>query len=94
VPNGRPLRPDEAKAAIRNILENEDVRWTRHAVRELEKDDLETPDALNVLRAGVVDPAEWENGEWRYRVRTSRMVVVVAFVEGGMRIVTGWRIKR
>jgi hypothetical protein len=28
-------------------------------------------DETNVLRGGVVDPAEFENGSWRYRVRTA-----------------------
>jgi hypothetical protein len=94
VPNGAPLQPDEAKARIREIVEDGEFRWSRHAREELAKDDLESSDALNVLRAGVVEPAEWENGQWRYRVRTSRMVVVIAFVESGLRIVTAWRIKR
>lgn len=79
---------------IRAVIEDGEVRWSRHARNELAKDALELSDALNVLRAGLVEPAEWENGEWRYRVRTSRMYVVVAFVEGGLRIVTAWRIKR
>jgi hypothetical protein len=36
-------------------------------------------DVVNILRAGVVQPAEWENGSWRYRVSTQRMAVVAAF---------------
>jgi hypothetical protein len=90
---GAPLGPADAKALIREALECGEFRWSRHALEELAKDELGTPDALNVLRAGVVEPAEWEGGEWRYRVRTARMVVVIAFVEGGLRIVTAWRIR-
>jgi hypothetical protein len=48
-----------------------------------------------VLRAGVVDPAEFENGSWRYRVRTQMIVVVTAFrSETEIRVVTAWRMKK
>ena len=36
-------------------------------------------DVVNVLRGGVVQPAEWENGSCRYRVLTQRMAAVAAF---------------
>ena len=52
-------------------------------------------DAVNVLRAGIVDPAEFDKGCWRYRVRTRLMVVVIAFrSETEIRVVTAWREKR
>jgi hypothetical protein len=59
-------------------------------------------DLVNVLRGGTVEAPAWENGEWRYRVRTQRMTVVVAFDpdpedadsedEIELSIVTAWRI--
>ena len=52
-------------------------------------------DAINVLRGGIVEPGEFENGSWRYRVRTQRMYVVVAFrSETELRVVTAWRLKQ
>jgi hypothetical protein len=40
----------------------------------------------------VVDPAEFENSSWRYRVRTARIAVIVAFrSETELRVVTAWR---
>ena len=90
--NGAPLHPDEAKRLIRQVLRHGDLRWTRHAMRELEKDELDLPDAVNVLRGGVVEPAEWEGGQWRYRVRTTRMIVVITFVDDGLRVITAWRL--
>ena len=49
-------------------------------------------DCANVLRGGFLEPAEWENGSWRYRVRTARMCVVIAFrSEREIVIVTAWR---
>ena len=51
-------------------------------------------DVANVLRGGVVDPGEYENGSWRYRVRTARIAVIVAFrSETELRVVTAWRFK-
>ena len=38
-----------------------------------ESPELTTVDAANILRAGVVGEGEWENGGWRYQVRTPRM---------------------
>ena len=54
-----------------------------------------TVDAVNALRGGIVDPGELERGTWRYRVRTARLVVVVAFrSETDLVVVTGWRVGR
>ena len=36
-------------------------------------------DVVNILRGGVVQAAEWENGSWRDRVLTQRMAAVAAF---------------
>ena len=72
----------------------------------MEKDDLTDMDAVQVLRGGVVREAEWENGSWRYRVETPKIVFVVTFdpepvnppaedqdlSDVELIIVTGWRI--
>ena len=73
----------------------------------MDKDGLTDVDAANVLRGGVVREAEWENGSWRHRIETQRIVFVVAFdpdvnvvpaeeddvgdIE--LIIVTGWRLR-
>ena len=89
-----PLNPSDARRLIRDIIENGDVAFSGHAQDELDKDDLTTTDVLNMLRGGIVEPAEFESGSWRYRVRTARMCVVVAFrSETELRIVTAWRFK-
>lgn len=90
-----PLKPDRARRLIREILDSGQTTFSRHAEEELAADGLSTQDAVNVLRAGTVDPAEFEKGCWRYRVRTPRMVVVVAFRSATeIRVVTAWREKR
>jgi voltage-gated potassium channel Kch len=48
-----------------------------HARQESEKDKLTDVDIVNVLRGGVVREAEFENGGWRYRVETAKIVVVI-----------------
>jgi hypothetical protein len=58
------------------------------------KDKLTMPDCANVLRAGTVEEPELERGTWRYRVRTTLIVVVVAFrSQTELSIVTAWRIR-
>jgi hypothetical protein len=59
------------------------------------KDQLTTQDALNVLRAGVVEPSEFVNGSWRHRVKTNRICVVVTLSsETEAIVITAWRIGR
>jgi len=58
----------------------------------MQSDDLTIVDCINVLRGGFVDPAEWENGAWRYRVHTARICVVIEFEsETELVLVTAWR---
>jgi uncharacterized protein DUF4258 len=90
-----PLEPGAAKQCIHKILATggASVSFSAHALEELENDKLTTIDAINVLRGGVVEAPELERGTWRYRVRTNRIVVVVAFrSETHLRVVTAWRI--
>jgi hypothetical protein len=88
-----PLSPTDAKKAILSIIEDGAVSFSKHALEEMAKDNLNDQDALNVLRAGIVEPAEIEKGSWRYRVRTPRgLYFVVAFrSETELRVVTAWR---
>jgi hypothetical protein len=87
-----PLSPPDARRLIREILQSGSVVLSRHAAEEMAKDNLTMVDVTNVLRGGVVDPAEFENGSWRHRVRTARIAVIVAFrSETELRVVTAWR---
>lgn len=90
-----PLRPDDAKQLIRSILQSGRFTYSKHAKEEMLEDDMTTVDCENVLRAGVVQPPDFEKASWRYRVETSRMAVVVAFRSSTeLVVVTAWRVKR
>ncbi len=90
-----PLKPPDAKKLARDIVEHGDVDISGHAVEEMTNDELETSDCLNLLRAGVCEPPELIHGEWRYRILTARICIVIAFVSPTrLRLVTAWRIKR
>ena len=90
-----PLSPPAARRLIREILAVGEVVSSRHASQEMKKDDLTIVDCVNVLRGGIVEPAEWENGSWRYRVHTRHISVVAAFrSEKRLVIVTAWRSSR
>ncbi len=91
----RPLDPGRARQLIRKILASGEVSFSKHALKEMEEDDLTTQDCINVLRAGVVEPSEFEHGTWRYRVRGGWIWVVTAFrSETRLVVVTAWRRKR
>jgi hypothetical protein len=88
------LKPADARKLARDIMEHGSVRFTAHAQREMKNDDLETTDCVNVLRGGVFSPAEFANREWRYRVATHRICVVVTFESPDqLAVITAWRIK-
>lgn len=88
-----PWRAAEAKRRIRAIIDNGFVTYSEpHAREEMAADGISTVDCENVLRGGVVDEPEWENGAWRYRVRTRKFVFIVQFLdEAELLVVTAWR---
>ncbi len=71
------------------------VLWPSRVKDEMANDrfgPLIEADCVNVLRAGVAEPPEFEKGSWRYRVNTNRICVVVAFrSETYLVVVTTWR---
>ena len=85
----------EARRIIRDILENGETIFTSHAYEEMHNDNLSEADLLNVLRGGVVDEAEWENGEWRHRVHTQNIWAVVSIeTTSEQLVITAWRVRR
>ncbi len=88
-----PLSPIQARQIIRGILDSGIVTYAiPHALDRLRQRKITIVDCENVLRGGVVEPAEWENGAWRYPVRTQKITVIVQFVaEDELLIVTAWR---
>jgi hypothetical protein len=47
-----PLKPPDAKKLAGEIVESGEVVFSSHAREEMEKDELESTDCLNLLRAG------------------------------------------
>lgn len=88
-----PFRAHEAKRRIRAILVSGFVNYDiPHFRQEAEKDNIDMMDVTNVLRGGVVEEAEMESGEWRYRVRTQKFCVVVQFeAVDEILLITTWR---
>jgi len=70
-----PLKATDARTYIRRLLEEGIFVVSNHARREMKKDDLGDPDAINILRGGTVREGEWENGSWRYRVDNTAHVL-------------------
>jgi len=74
-----PLAQADARLLVRDILENGEVEFTAHAIERMAERGLSQVDVVNVLRGGWVEPPEFENDRWRYRVTTQRICVVVQF---------------
>lgn len=93
-----PLSSVEARRLVRLALNAGRTFFSKHARQRMSEWDMRETDVVNVLRGGWInDPAELENGTWRYKVETYGFVVVVAFrnVDDELRIevvaVTTWR---
>lgn len=89
------LAANAARKLIGEILRSPAgrVTYSRHAREEMKKDDLTEVDVVNVLRGGrITEPAEEQDGTWRYRVHTEKIWVVVAFRSATeLVVVTVWR---
>ncbi len=91
-PDLRPMKPSDARALARSIIDAGDVAFSGHALDEMRKDDLETTDCLNVIRGGVFEAPELVHDQWRYRASTQRICVVLSFSSPTrLRVVTAWR---
>ena len=91
------MSPPAAKALIRTILASGEVAFSGHALEEMGKEepDITEEETFAVLRGGIVEPAEFRGGTWRYRVRAMGVYVVLAFrSETRAKVVTAWRAKR
>jgi len=87
-----PLGPADAKKLLRAIVAGGEVGFTSHALDEMEHDAITQADVTRVLRGGTVEPAEFENGSWRYRVRAQSLYVIATFrTEVTAVVVTAWR---
>lgn len=88
-----PLDNQRARLLIRTIIQDGETIFTRHAREEMDNDDIEDEDIYNVLRGGWVEFSEEIQGTWRYRVKTHRMCVVIAFRDlDRLVVITAWRI--
>lgn len=71
------------------------IRFSKHALEEIEKDDLTTVDIFNVIKspaARIVREGEMERGSYRYRLETNNIAVIVSFIsETSFVVVTAWR---
>jgi hypothetical protein len=89
-----PLSPARAAALLLQILERGRVDISPHAWKEMENDGMTVQDVYQVLRGGVVEPAELVEEGWRYRVRQAGRFVVVTFRSSDWTVVvTAWRAK-
>jgi hypothetical protein len=91
------LSRNEARKQITKILSQhpENIRFSRHALVELKNDDLTLTDALNLLKSPASKihlEGEWENGNYRYRLETLNILVVVGFWQDGtgLNVITAW----
>ncbi len=90
-PFEEPLAPDVAQRLVRHILATGGVVLSRHAAERIARHGLETKDWEHALGAGWVLTGEWENGSWRYQVRTQTVTVVVTFRSlAELVVVTAW----
>ena len=92
MPDLGPLPPGDARRIVLHVLAHGHLSFSKHALKEMENDELHSTDCMNVLRGGVYEPPELIDGTWRYRVSTGRICVVIAIpAQDRVRVVTSWR---
>lgn len=91
------LNKAEARKLVAEIVSkhSSNVHFSKHALVEMDNDDLVTLDVWNVLKSPdsrIIDEGELEKGTYRYRLETGFIMVVVAFTSDGdgLIIVTVW----
>ncbi len=90
-----PLDPAAAKRTVVAILASGTLSFSKHALEEMNNDNMVEVDAKNALRGGMCQVAELVASSWRYRFETARYAVVVAFrAEDHAIVVTAWKFKR
>ena len=91
MPRSEPFGEHTAKRLIKECMTRGSVRWTDHVLERCSERGLTTVDWVNALKSGTIDPAEWENGTWRYRVRAGEITVVIAFRDPRtLTVITAW----
>lgn len=93
------LNKNEARKLLIKMMANDcKILFTDHAIKELKNDDLDRVDAINILSSSaskIVDEPEQKNGNWRYRVITEKICVVIEFKSvNGILVITVFRMKR
>lgn len=84
-----------AKQRLRDILEHGTVTWSQHALERLRERGIDTADIQTALKGGVVEPAHYENGAWRHRVRGRFLEIVIQFkADDHLLVVTAWSIRQ
>ena len=77
----QPFKSTAAKILLTQILASGVISYSRpHALDRLRERGLSTVDCENVLRAGKVQEAEFDNGRWRHQILTGKLAVVIEFL--------------
>lgn len=90
------LDPNQARKWLSEILNSGGIRvvkFSKHCREEMHNDSLIPIDVYNVLKFGQIHSyPEFENGSYRYRVETQKVVVVIIFQEPNwVHCITTWR---
>lgn len=91
------LDKNQARKLVAKIVQHYpfNIRFSRHALDEIEKDGLIISDILNVMKspdAKIRNEAGFEKGSYRYRLETNRITVVISFDSStSFVVVTAWR---
>lgn len=91
------LHRNEARKLISRLVLDESVTFSQHAFTRMEDRNVDLQDVWNVLESVdsfISDEGELENGSYRYRLSTNRLVVVIGFNSEGTRLVVVTVIRR
>lgn len=86
------MSPPEARRILRAIVEFGTVRFARHLDKRCQERKILRAQVMYTLERGIVEPAEFENGGYRYRIRGPEAVIVVEIETKTLAVViSAWR---
>jgi hypothetical protein len=86
-----PLKEADAKKLAKEIVMDGTVYYTPYFLDRMKERGITEAQVHRALRGGWCDPAEWEKGEWRYRIQNTQIYVVIRFdSETELTCITTW----
>lgn len=93
-----PMNERRVLERIKGLWKQGDFELRGHAIVEMRKDAVDTPDLENIIRYGVITEITQPRNQWRYRIEGKtvdrRLAACVVEVNGRVVVITVFLLRR